>query len=158
MKTESLWVIWLGVAAAALVIEAFTLQFVLLYVGLGALVAAVSGALVPPAGQLGVFAVTAIGLLVTTRHQVLRWAGRQPTIETNVDSIAGKMGIVTLAIDNDASTGQIRLGTEFWTARLESDDDAAIPVGERVDVVAVTGVTARVRVRSEAQTSKGDVQ
>ena len=139
------WAIWLALGLVALAVEAMSLDFVLLYFGIGALVAAVVSALGLGAAASGaVFVVSSIALLAVTRPALKRFAHRTSGVATNVDTIAGKRGIVTITIDNDASTGQIRIGTEYWTARATHDDGRQIPAGATVYVEEVTGVTARV--------------
>ncbi len=145
MSNVPSWAIWVAIGLAALGIEAMSLDFVLLYFGVGALVTAVSAALGGnPAVQALVFALSSIVLLLVTRPTLKRLASRSGGVATNVHTVAGKRGIVTIAIDNDASTGQIRIGTEYWTARSVTDGGAEIPVGATVHVHEVAGVTARV--------------
>ena len=82
--------------------------------------------------------------MVLTRGPLVAWSPRQRGAETNVDTIAGRSAVVTITIDNHANTGQIRVGSEYWTARTPGDDDPAIPAGAVVRIESVAGVTARV--------------
>ena len=41
-----------------------------------------------------------------------------------------------------AGRGQIRLGSDFWTARPYFDDGIELPEGTRVEVVKIEGATA----------------
>lgn len=138
-------VLWIILAAAFAVLEIATMAFVALYFAVGSIVAAVvawlGGGL--PA-QLLAFAVTGAVLMALTRP-LLKRRLESPDMPTNVDRMVGRSGIVTIPIDNDASTGQIRVGTEYWTARWPEDArGGTIPVDARVKIVAVEGVTARV--------------
>ncbi|MDX6629119.1 MAG: hypothetical protein QOH00_1365 [Gaiellales bacterium] len=144
------WAAWLLVALVLLGAEALTLQFVLLYFGLGALVAAAVSPFVPPVGQGLVFAVSAVLLMVLTRKPVLAYARGQREVATNVDTVTGRSAVVTIAIDNHANTGQVRVGSEYWTARTPGDHDPPIPVGTIVSIESVAGVTARVVPRQTA--------
>ena len=151
MSNVPSWAIWVAIGLAALGIEAMSLDFVLLYFGVGALITAIAAALGGnPAVQAIVFALGSIVLLVVSRPSLKRLASRSSGVETNVHTVAGKRGIVTIAIDNDASTGQIRIGTEYWTARSTIEGDAEIPVGASVHVREVVGVTARVSRTAES--------
>ena len=138
------WTWWLLAAFVLLGLEAMTLQFVLVYFGLGAIVAAIVSPFVGPAGQGIAFAVSAVVLMVLTRRPLVRWSLRQRGTETNVDTIAGRSAVVTIVVDNHANTGQIRVGSEYWTARTPGDEDAPIPLGAVVHIESVAGVTARV--------------
>ena len=145
-------IIWLVIGLAALAAEAVTMGFVVAYFGVGAIAAAVAAALgAAVIGQVLVFAVVSFALLAFTRRVLVDWfQGRDAPALTNVQTLIGKTGVVTLAISNDLGTGQIRVGTEFWTARLEpagAGEGEEAPVGARVEVLDVQGVTALVRMR-----------
>lgn len=143
---DSQLVMWIVLAAAFAVLEIATMAFVALYFAVGAAAAGVVAWLDGPlALQIGVFAITGLVLMLITRP-LLKRKLESPAVHTNVDRMVGKRGIVTIAIDNDANTGQIRVGTEYWTARWpEATPGTTIPVDDRVEIVAVEGVTARVR-------------
>jgi membrane protein implicated in regulation of membrane protease activity len=138
-------VLWIILAALFAVTEILTMAFVAIFFSIGA----VAGALVAWLGgdapwQLLAFGATGLVLLAITRP-VIKRRFESPNIPTNVNRMVGRTGIVTIPIDNDASTGQIRVGTEFWTARWPEDAQAhVIPIDARVGIVAVEGVTARV--------------
>ena len=138
------WALWLLAALVLLGAEAVTLQFVLVYFGLGALVAAAVSSFAGPAAQGIAFAVSAVVLMVATRRPLVAWSQKQRGADTNVDTIAGRSATVTIAVDNHANTGQIRVGSEYWTARTPADDDPPIPLGAVVQIESVAGVTARV--------------
>ncbi|MCW2960308.1 MAG: NfeD family protein [Thermoleophilia bacterium] len=144
---------WIALAALFAVVELSTLAFVALYFALGSVAAAiVAGADGSLTWQLVAFVITSGALLAITRP-LLKHRLESPDIHTNVSLLIGKGGIVTIPIDNDANTGQIRVGTEYWTARLpETSVHGLVPVDSRVTVVSVEGVTARVEPRMEAMT------
>lgn len=142
---ESYIIFWVIAATAFVVLEVVTVAFVALYVALGAVAAGIvawaGGGLI---WQLLAFVVAGVALMLLTRP-VLKHKLEGADVPTNVDRMVGKSGIVTIAVDNDANTGQIRVGTEYWTARLPEDSTAgSIPVDGRVSIVAIEGVTARV--------------
>jgi membrane protein implicated in regulation of membrane protease activity len=145
------WLIWLILGVACLALETMTLSFVVSYFGVGALAASAAALLgAPVGGQVAVFAVVALVLLLFTRRVIVDLVQGRKAVVTNVHSLIGRGAIVTIPISNDQSTGQIRIGTEYWTARAAEDDRVVIPAGARVEVVEVVGVTARVRVRDGA--------
>ena len=63
--------------------------------------------------------------------------------KTNVESMAGKQGIVIAEIDNINAKGMIKVDGMEWTAR--SVDGDIIPKDSLVTVVSVEGVKAMVR-------------
>lgn len=151
---EAYVILWIAVAAGFIILEVVTMAFVAMYFAVGAAVAALVAWLdLGLAWQLLAFAATGIVLMVLTRP-LLKGKLESPDIATNVDRMAGKGGIVTIAIDNDANTGQIRVGTEYWTARLvDGAPEQVIPVDARVTVQSIEGVTARVLPRVESPTA-----
>ena len=143
------WLIWVIIGAILVVGEIATTTFVLLYFGVGAFAtAAAAGLGAGPVLQGVVFAGTSIGLLALTRPLIIK-SMHLPDVRSNVHDLVGRTAIVTIEIDNDSSTGQIRLGTEFWTARTV-EGAPIIPVDAKVEVVEVDGVTARVRALSSS--------
>lgn len=57
---------------------------------------------------------------------------------TNVDSVIGSQGYVTIPVDNVKAEGQVKLGAMVWTAR--STTGAVIPEGTLVKVDKIEGV------------------
>ncbi len=151
---EGYVILWIAVAAGFVILEVVTMAFVAMYFAVGAgaaaLVAWMDGGLM---WQLLAFALTGVVLMLLTRP-LLKGKLESPDVATNVDRMTGKGGIVTIAIDNDANTGQIRVGTEYWTARVaDGAPEQVIPVDARVTVQTVEGVTARVLPRVEPPTA-----
>jgi membrane protein implicated in regulation of membrane protease activity len=143
---DSVVLTWVVIAALFAVTEIATTAFVALYLAIGAIAAAVVAGFHGNIGiQVGAFVVLGIVLMLLTRPVITR-KFESPDVLMNVDKVIGKTGIVTIAIDNDANTGQVRVGTEFWTARRpdETPEDGELAVGSRVRVISVEGVTARV--------------
>jgi membrane protein implicated in regulation of membrane protease activity len=138
-------IVWVAIAVAFAVAELATMAFVGLYFAIGAIAAAVlAGFEFDIAWQVLAFVATSIVLLALTRPFLQHRLQSEP-VPMNVDRMTGKRGIVTIPIDNDANTGQIRVGTEYWTARLEDGSPSdPLPVEARVEVVRVSGVTAYV--------------
>jgi membrane protein implicated in regulation of membrane protease activity len=138
-------VVWIVVGLALFAIEATTMTFVALYFGAAALVAGLAAALglnVPL--QLLLFALVSVVSLVGTRGMITRALQRTPVIRSNVHSLVGRRGVVTVPITAAAGRGQIRVGSEFWTARPYMEDSSDIADGTTVEVLAVEGNAALV--------------
>ena len=138
-------VVWIVVGLALLAVEATTVTFVALYFGVAALVAGLAAAL--GAGiplQLLLFAIVSVVTLVSTRGLVRRALQRTPVVRSNVNSLVGRRGVVTVPITAETGRGQIRVGGEFWTARPYMPDCEAIAAGAPVEVLGIEGVTALV--------------
>ncbi len=143
-KTTAI-VVWIVAALALFGIEATTVSFVALYFGLGALVSALAAALgANLAVQLLVFSIVSVVALLATRGMVTRSLQRVPVLRSNVNSLVGRRGVVTVPITAAAGRGQVRVGTEYWTARPYVEGSADIVEGTPVEVLGVEGVTALV--------------
>jgi membrane protein implicated in regulation of membrane protease activity len=137
--------VWILVAIVLAGIEIFTLSFVAVYPALGALAATVTALAGGSFGiQLLVFAVVSVGALVLTRKPLLRLMKRMPNVPSNAPSMIGKRAVVVIAIDEGTGQrGQVRVGTEHWSARSEGEE--AIAEGTTVEVVRIDGVALVVR-------------
>jgi membrane protein implicated in regulation of membrane protease activity len=138
-------VVWILVAIVLAGIEIFTLSFVAVYPALGALAATVTALAGGSFGiQLLVFAAVSVGALVLTRKPLLRLMKRMPNVPSNAPSMIGKRAVVVIAIDEGTGQrGQVRVGTEHWSARSEGEE--AIAEGTTVVVVRIDGVALVVR-------------
>ena len=76
-------------------------------------------------------------LLIFTRPYVEKHLQKHEM--TNVESVPGKIAIVTEEIDNLRGTGQAKIDGMEWTARSEKDE-IKIPVGANAKVLSVSGV------------------
>lgn len=138
-------VVWLVIAVVLLGVEMLTLTFVSLYLAVGAVGAAIAAALGADfLVQMIVLGVTSIASLVLTRRPLMRALNRTPAVVSNAATVVGKRAVVTVAIEPGPGTrGQIRVGTEYWSAR--SPDERPLAAGSTVEVVEIDGVTAVVR-------------
>jgi membrane protein implicated in regulation of membrane protease activity len=137
--------IWLVVALILVGVELATLAFIALYLAVGAVgagIASIAGAELPL--QVLVFAVVAIGSLVLTRKPLMRSLGKTPAVVSNAPTVLGKRAVVTVAVDaGPGQRGQVRVGTEYWSAR--SEDENPIASGTTVEVAGIDGVALVVR-------------
>jgi membrane protein implicated in regulation of membrane protease activity len=138
-------VVWVVLALVLFALETVTVAFIGIYLGVGALcaavVAAVDGALWL---QLVVFALVSAGTLYLTRPALRSRFVNAPLIPSNVPALVGRRGVVVVEIPGGTGgRGQVRIGTEDWSAR--SEDETAIAAGTTVEVVAIEGVAAIVR-------------
>ena len=154
---DSVLLTWIVLAALFAVVELATTAFVSLYLALGAIAAAiVAAADGDELWQIVAFVVTGLVLMAATRP-VLKRRLETPDVPMNVDKVIGKTGIVTIVVDNDSNTGQIRVGSEFWTARRPEDStEPPLMPGTRVRVISVQGVTARVEPLMSAAAPSGE--
>lgn len=131
-------IIWLALTVVFLITEAATVTVVSLWFAAGSLAAMVTaltgGGL---AFQATVFLIISIVMLTALRPLVRKYV--TPTLTpTNIDSVIGSVGIVTVQIDNISATGQVKLNGMEWTARSTSGE--LIAAGTQVTVNRIEGV------------------
>ena len=113
--------LWLGILAVLLIIEAATVGLVTVWFAGGALAAAIaSGAGAGAGTQWLLFLAVSLVLLFFTRPLAVRYMKRGIP-RTNVNSLIGKKAVVIQKIDNLSQTGQVRINGIEWMARTESD-------------------------------------
>ncbi len=136
------WIIWLIVAAVLGVAELLTVTLALGLLAVAAVAAGVVGAagLGVPA-ELGAFAVVAAAGLGLIRPIAMRHIRQPPALRTGVAALVGRTAIVVQEVNGHS--GRVRIGGEEWSSRAY-DETLVIPVGAKVDVMQIEGVTALV--------------
>ena len=131
-------ILWLVLMVMFLLLEAGTVAVVSLWFAAGSLASMIVSFLGGAFWlQVAVFLATAGVLLAALRPLVRKYFTPKLT-KTNVDSVIGSTGLVTVAIDNVSAVGQVKLGAMYWTAR--STSGLVIPEGTLVQVDRVEGV------------------
>lgn len=142
-------VIWLVLLVLFLMAEAATVTMTTIWFAGGCLTAMLVSLLGGPVWlQVAVFLAVSSILLTLLRPLVRKHITPKIT-KTNVDAVIGTTGLVTVAIDNVAAVGRVKLGGMVWTARSASGEK--IPEGalirvERIEGVKVIVVPAEVKV------------
>ena len=135
---NSLFVMWASVFILCIIIEMITLGLTTIWFSGGAIVAAIMALFdCSLTSEIIVFALVSFALLFTTRPIARKYLNPH-TEKTNIESYIGERVIVTAAIDNLNSTGQVKINGVEWTAR--SINDETIPVGTEVIIKQVSGV------------------
>lgn len=132
-------VVWLVAGFALIAAEVLSSGFVLIMLGIGALIAAVFAALGASIWlEVGVFAATSVAL-TTLARPVLKRKLHTVAVPTNVDALVGDRAIVVSTVD--AHGGKIKLRGELWSARAFDETEVLEP-GQRVTVMNISGATA----------------
>jgi membrane protein implicated in regulation of membrane protease activity len=136
-------VLWIVLAIALAIGEAFTVTFLLIMFSAGALAAAGAAALgADMLVQVIVFALVSGLSMAAIRPIIVRHA--RPALETGdtpigVEALEGAHGTVLEEVDADR--GMIKIDGEMWQARSFDGNEKYLP-GERVRVLRVRGATA----------------
>ena len=136
-----MWQIWLIIAGVCLIIEIMTVGFLIFWFSIGALLAMIvsfftSNIII----QTTVFVISSTILIFETKPFVKKFARQKDSVQTNVYSSIGKIGIVTQDIDSIHSIGQVKVDGEVWSA--VGMDDINIPQGTQVEIKEIKGVKA----------------
>lgn len=138
-----MWELWLVLAGIFFGIEALTVGFLVFWFGIGSLLAMIVSIFTDSlAIQTTVFLLSSTVLLFFTRPFVDKFE-KNDDVQTNAFSIIGKKGIVTKEIDPVSGAGQVKIGSETWSAK--SAGDYKIPKGTEIEVLEIDGVKAVVR-------------
>ena len=138
------WLIWLIVAFAFAILEMITTGFMVIWLGVAAIVALLFSLMFPEAIaiQIGIWGVLSLILLLFTK----KFADKVTTnsVPTNVYSIIGKKANVIVEINGEKSTGQVKVDGDIWSAKTE-EFNAIVPVGTVVEIIRVDGVKVVVK-------------
>ena len=139
-----MWQAWVIIAGFCFVIEIATVGFLVFWFGIGALIAMIVS-LFPTniAVQMGAFVISSTILIFFTRKFANKISKSDENIKTNAYSIIGKKGFVIKDINPESGEGQVKVGTEVWSAKSVSN--VKIEKGTEVEVVEINGVKAIVK-------------
>jgi len=146
---DKLWFVWFIIGAIFVVAEIFTSGFVLLWFGIGALVAgllALTGIVGLPV-QIVVFLAVSILLTVLSKTIFERFflkdsPGRE--LKTGIDSLPGRVGIVVQESIGPAHECAVKVFGSTWRA-FPIDSDETLKEGEQVKIERVEGASVYVR-------------
>ena len=133
-----MWIIWLVLFVAMLIVEASGPALVSIWFAFGALVALILS-FIPEVEwwiEVIVFVVLSVAALLALRP-ILRKYIKRNKYNTNIDSFTGKQGYVIEDITY-LKPGAVKIGDVSWTA-VPVDKDEKILENEIIEVVAVNG-------------------
>ena len=133
-----MWAIWLGIFVVAIVVEAVGTDLVSIWFAGGAIVALIVSLINGVAWwiEVIVFLVISIALLAALRPTVKKLLKRNIT-PSNADSLIGQKG--TLIDDiGPKNRGIVEINDIKWTA-VSANEEETIPIGTRVEIVAIQG-------------------
>ena len=138
-----MWQTWLIAAGVFLILEIFTMGFLVFWLSIGSLLAMlVSFVTDSIIIQTTVFVVSSGLLIFATKPFVKKFTEKDNT-KTNVYSLVGKKAIVVEDIDWTTGKGQIKFEGQVWSAKTE--EQVNISKGTEVEIVRIEGVKAFVK-------------
>lgn len=143
MFSLPMWITWLILCGFFLLIEIFTMTFLMLWPGIAAFIAFILATLnASTQTQITVFALLSIILIILTKPLTNKFFKTKETT-TNARTIIGKCGVVLKSIDNLNCKGQVKVAGEIWSAISSTDE--IIPVDANIEVEAIDGVKLKVK-------------
>ena len=140
--------IWLGILALLLVVEAITAGLTTIWFAGGALIAFCAGFVGFGLGvQVGTFIVVSLLLLLLTRPLAVKYFNQERQ-KTNAESLIGQQALVTEDIDTIKAKGQVEIRGQIWSAKTD-EPDGTIPKNTVVVVNGIQGVKLIVHAREE---------
>lgn len=142
------WLVWIVLGLLLLVAEIFTPGFVLMWFGIGALIAALASLVgfgYPL--QFLVFFVVSMALTVASRTIFTKYFVRTELaggFKTGMDALPGKQGTVVTSSRGALHEGAVKVYGSTWTAYPAEGEDA-LEAGDRVIVESVRGASIYVR-------------
>ena len=147
--SEWFWVLWCILGAILIIAEIFTTGFVLLWFGIGALLAALASfvGIDSLVIQFLIFAGVSIALTAASRTIFLNYFSRdktEPGLRSGVDALPGKVGTVVSSSKGALNEGAVKVFGSTWTA-YPAVGEEPLEAGERVCVESVEGASIYVR-------------
>ena len=138
-----MWQIWLIAAGVFLILEIFTMGFLVFWLSIGCLLAMlvsfVTDSLII---QTTVFVLSS-GLLIFATKPLVKKFAEKDNKKTNVYSLVGRKALVTEDIDWASGNGQIKFDGQVWSAR--TTEQVNIAKGTEVEIEKIEGVKAFVK-------------
>lgn len=133
-----MWQVWLIISGIFFIIEMMTVGFLVFWFAIGALITAIVSLFTDSIIiQTTVFVISSTLLLFLTKPLVKKLS-HSDKIQTNAYSIIGKKGVVTREINSKKGIGQVKIGSETWTAKPTSE--TSISEGTEIIVKEIDGV------------------
>ena len=147
--SDWLWIFWAVLGAILIVAEIFTSGFVLLWFGIGALVAALLSivGIDSLAIQVLAFAIVSSSLTAASRTIFLRYFSREhsgQSLRSGVDALPGKVGTVVSSSRGALQEGAVKVFGSTWTA-YPAPGEPPLEAGERVCVESIEGASIYVK-------------
>jgi len=135
--SDYLILIWFIIIIVAAIIEISTMDLTSVWFAIGALFSFIISIFSDNVLlQISVFMIISVILLLSVRPIVKNYF-RTNLVNTNADRLVGKTALCTKEI-RPGERGEVKIDGKFWTA-ISNDDDAVL-VNEKVEVLAIEGV------------------
>jgi membrane protein implicated in regulation of membrane protease activity len=140
-----IWHIWIIVAVILFIVEIFTPAFLAACLAIGCIFAGIFSSM--DFGikiQLLAFSIGTLLGFFGVRPFILKYGHKKSgDLKTNVHALVGKIGKVTVAIDNSQNQGRVTVEGDDWKAETENNE--ILNAGERVEILKIDSTILTVR-------------
>lgn len=148
MGESTIWILWVILGVILIIAEVFTTGFVLLWFGVGALLAALAsvvGAGLPLQFLTFIFTSTLLTALSRTIFANYFTRGDQPEgLKTGAAALPGQVGTVVTSSKGALEEGAVKVFGSVWTA-YPAEGEPPLEAGDRVVVERLQGASIYVR-------------
>ena len=143
----SMTTVWLMLCGLCLIIEIFTVSFLMFFPGVGAFFAFIFALLGANVTIQSIVFVVSSALMILFLRPLVTKLFKTKDIAMNSNALIGKSGVVLKDIKGDEKVGQVKVQGEVWSAICE--DGTSIDKDSRITVLAISGVKLIVKEISE---------
>jgi membrane protein implicated in regulation of membrane protease activity len=140
-----IWHIWIIVAVLLFIVEIFTPAFLAACLAIGCIFAGIFSSM--DFGikiQLLTFSFGTLLSFFGVRPFILKYGHKKSgDLKTNVHALVGKIGKVTVTIDNSQNQGRIIVEGDDWKAETENNE--ILNAGEKVEILRVDSTILTVK-------------
>lgn len=140
-----IWHIWIIVAVILFIVEIFTPAFLVACLAIGCIFAGIFSSM--DFGikiQLLAFSIGTIISFFGVRPFILKYGHKKSgDLKTNVHALVGKIGKVTVTIDNSQNQGRVTVEGDDWKAETENNE--ILNAGERVEIIKIDSTILTVK-------------
>ena len=129
---------WLVICGVCLIIEIFTVSFLMFFPGVGAFLAFIAALLGASITVQSIIFVVSSALMIAFIRPLVTKLFKTKDVKMNSDALIGKKGIVLKDIKGTDKIGQVKVSGEVWSAVAGDDDE--ILKDSKITVVAISGV------------------
>lgn len=147
MSDDFVWILWTVLGVLLIIAEIFTAGFVLLWFGVGALLAALAGFVgLSLSMQFLIFFLVSVALTAASRTIFVRYFAHRDTeeLKTGIAAMPGKIGTVVHSSSGALNEGAVKVYGSTWTA-YPVEGEPPLEAGDRVVVESVRGASIYVR-------------
>lgn len=138
------WHWWMYAAVLFFIIEVFTPGFIVACLGLGSVIAALTAYMgYNIDAQFISFSVSTLISLFLIRPLLYKKGEKQDKIKTNTEALIGRVGSVSMTIDNSSKSGRVLIDGDQWKALSQNNE--IIELNDQVEVISIDSTIITVK-------------